>query len=142
MSIDESRVGLYYNMYCVVSPRAPGVFMPSSARRPPHPSRQGTPESKPEPTTRMVDVHLLVGLNSEMLRMSAVDWFRLLHIWVLSEQTVVIRILKDTSEQNIVLRGGESGSLSLRKFNPKKVLTLATVMPAEEMRRQIESEQK
>jgi len=63
-----------------------------------------------------VDLHIRIGLEDWLVRISAADFQRFLHHWVLAEQTVILRGPYDGMETDIILRGGASGSYSVRSY--------------------------
>jgi hypothetical protein len=78
-----------------------------------------------------------IGLTDELVRLTPADWFKVLNHWMLANEDVVIRVRRPSMETNIVLRGHESGILTLRKFDPNKRLPPGEVILTEEIRAQL-----
>jgi hypothetical protein len=76
-------------------------------------------------------------LEDELVRLSPEGWFKLLYLWILGGEDVIIRIPRREHEVGIVLRGNASGVYQTRPYDATKTLPVGDVVSAEEMRLQI-----
>jgi hypothetical protein len=88
-----------------------------------------TPEMPPA-----LDVHVRAGLDDILVRLSPENWFRLLHLWALGQEDVIVRMKGNQQETNLVLRGVSNGSLTSRIADISKPIPLGIVMSVEEAR--------
>lgn len=118
---------------------------PARARKPRR-SRQADPRDprqrrrkKPTPeeqaqNVKFVDVLVRSGIEEELVRLTKEGWFRLLNLWILGKEDVILRIRRKSFETNFILRGEAGGRLDIREFNPEKKLPSADVLLVEEIR--------
>ena len=116
------------------SGRGPRPGAPQKRRR--RKPQPGAPPAKEEIPTA-VDLHIRLGLTDELVRLTPEDWFKVLTHWMLAREDIVIRVRRKTMETNIVLRGQESGILTLRKFDPTIKLPPGEVVLTDEIRDQL-----
>ena len=102
-------------------------------RGPPARRKQRQKKDGKQRIPQMVDIHIRVGLEDELVRLSPQDWFKVLNCWMLAGEDIIIRIPRQKHEMNIVLRGTQSGAVTLRGFDPQHPLPQGIVMTAEEV---------
>ena len=109
---------------------------PPQGRRP----RQITQKEGERPRRRkkqqFLDVHVRVGLDDEITRMTVANFQIFLMKWVLGGEDIVLRAARDSYESNIVLRGTEGGSYSVRAANPAQKVPRYDVVSTEDLRRE------
>lgn len=90
-----------------------------------------------QPSPPLIDLHLRVGLEDMLVRVSPSDWTTLLHFWILGGEDVILRSASDKQETNIVLRGTDSGMAIIREKNSSAQAPRFKVVRASVMRLEI-----
>lgn len=85
----------------------------------------------------MLDLHIRLGLEDHLVRITVKDWQTVLMSWMLGREDVIFRGAFKDQEKNIVLRGDASGSLRVRHPKEGSNVAMFTVVRASDMRKEI-----
>ncbi len=93
----------------------------ASRQRPPaqeEPRRRRKPK-KPKKRVPTVDVHIRIGLEDMLIRVSLADWQKIVMYWMLGAEDLILRGPFQGMETDIVIRGHDGGMVSQRPRNPE-----------------------
>lgn len=100
--------------------RQPNQAAMARRRRAAAASGQRQPAKKKRRRIPTVDLHIRVGLEDMLIRISVADYQKLLVYWQLGAEDVILRGPFNAMETDIILRGHQGGMISVRNHEDGK----------------------
>jgi hypothetical protein len=105
--------------------------MPTPRRRRPATNQASRdPRQSAQKKPKFLDAHVRIGLEDILIRIPIKDWQIVLVHWILGKEDIILRGRYDGQETNIVLRGTDSGSLTIRAPQPRTKIPIYRVVRA------------
>lgn len=96
------------------------------SKGPPPQEQRRRKKRRPQPEGQkrqiLLDLHLQVGLQDVLIRISPGDWKKILDFWIVGGEDIILRGAMKGQETDLIIRGSSGGSTSIRPADENKAI--------------------